>query len=70
MDTCVHNEPDSQAIQPRNKGKLIGAKPPLRLQSVTLERGGMVEMKWKELAEEFDVAWPKRLSRYSDSRAA
>jgi hypothetical protein len=30
MDTCVHNEPDSQAIQPRNKGKLTGAKLPLR----------------------------------------
>ena len=30
MDTHVHSEPDSQATQPWNKGKLPGAKPPLR----------------------------------------
>jgi hypothetical protein len=30
METHVHNEPDSQVTQPWNKGKLTGAKPPLR----------------------------------------
>jgi hypothetical protein len=35
------------------------------LQSVTLERDSIVETKWKQLAEEFDCSWPKRLSRYN-----
>jgi integrase len=30
METHVHSEPDSQVTQPWNKGKLTGAKPPLR----------------------------------------
>jgi hypothetical protein len=30
------------------------------LQSVTLERDGIIEKKWKELAEEFDVTWRLR----------
>jgi integrase len=30
MDTNVHSEPESQVTQPWNKGKLTGAKPPLR----------------------------------------
>ena len=31
------------------------------LQSVTIEPGGFVEMKWKELCQQMSVAWPKRL---------
>jgi integrase len=34
MDTHVHTEPDSQRSQPWNKGKLNGAKPPLRPKQV------------------------------------
>ena len=30
MDMHVHSEPDSRVTQPWNKGKLTGAKPPLR----------------------------------------
>src|ERR1700694_4986990 len=30
MDTIIRSEPDSQLTQPWNKGKLTGAKPPLR----------------------------------------
>jgi hypothetical protein len=30
MDTIIRSAPDSQTTQPRNKGKLTGAKPPLR----------------------------------------
>ena len=30
MDTHVHSEPDRPVTQPWNKGKLTGAKPPLR----------------------------------------
>jgi integrase len=30
MDTIIRSEPDSQITQPWNKGKLTGAKPPLR----------------------------------------
>jgi hypothetical protein len=32
------------------------------LQSVSIEAGGMIEMKWKKLCEELHVAWPKRLT--------
>jgi hypothetical protein len=31
------------------------------LQTVVLEHDGFFEKKWKQLAEEFEVAWPKRL---------
>jgi integrase len=34
METHVHSQPDSQVTQPWNKGKLTGAKPPLRPQHV------------------------------------
>jgi hypothetical protein len=30
MDTIIRSEPDSRITQSRNKGKLTGAKPPLR----------------------------------------
>jgi hypothetical protein len=30
MDTHVHSKPDNRVTQPWNKGKLTGAKPPLR----------------------------------------
>ena len=30
MDTIIRSEPDNQITQSRNKGKLTGAKPPLR----------------------------------------
>jgi hypothetical protein len=33
------------------------------LASVTLEANSIIEAKWRKLAEEFNVAWPKRLSR-------
>jgi hypothetical protein len=32
------------------------------LRTVTIEPGGTVEMKWKKLCEQMDVAWPKRLA--------
>ena len=32
------------------------------LQSVTLEPGSFVEMKWKQLCEQMAVSWPKRLT--------
>jgi hypothetical protein len=31
------------------------------LQTVQLEPGGFIEMKWRELCEQMNVAWPKRL---------
>jgi hypothetical protein len=42
------------------------------LQSVTLDRDSLVEKAWKEAAEELNVAWPVRLSRYTrkEERAA
>lgn len=32
------------------------------LQSVAIEPGSTVEQRWKELAAEFDIAWPSRLT--------
>ena len=29
MDTLVHSQPDSRVVQPWNRGKITGAKPPL-----------------------------------------
>jgi hypothetical protein len=31
------------------------------LQTIQLEPNSILEQKWKELAEQFNVAWPKRL---------
>ena len=35
MDTHVHSEHDNQVTEPWNKGKLTGAKPPLRPKHVS-----------------------------------
>jgi hypothetical protein len=39
------------------------------LQSVSLDVDGVVTRTWKELCQEFDVAWPRRLSRLSEKAA-
>jgi hypothetical protein len=36
---------------------LVGA-----LRTVSIERGSMIELKWKQLCEQMNVAWPKRLA--------
>jgi hypothetical protein len=40
------------------------------LQSVAIEPGSTVEQAWKALAEEFDIAWPRRLQRLSSPKPA
>lgn len=47
MDLHVHSEANNPVIQPWNKGKLTGAKPPLRLKHVWAVRA------WLQLLQRF-----------------
>src|SRR3979490_2413665 len=61
METHVHSEPDSQVTQPWNKGKLTGAKPPLRPKHVWSIRTKLqVEGRLRDLAM-FNLAIDSKL---------
>jgi integrase len=61
MDTIIHGEPDGQIAQPCNKGKLTGAKPPLRPKHVWAVRTRLqLANRVRDLAL-FDVAIDSKL---------
>ena len=61
MDTHVHSEPDSRVTQPWNKGKLTGAKPPLRPKHVWAVRTRLQLLKrFRDLAL-FNIAIDSKL---------
>ena len=61
MDTIVRGEPDGQIAQPWNKGKLTGAKPPLRPKHVWAVRTRLqLANRVRDLAL-FDVAIDSKL---------
>ena len=61
MDTHVHSEPDIPVTQPWNKGKLTGAKPPLRPKHVWAVRTRLQLLKrFRDLAL-FDLAIDSKL---------
>jgi hypothetical protein len=39
------------------------------LQTIQLKPGSVMEQRWKELAEQFNVAWPKRLQAQATKAA-
>jgi hypothetical protein len=61
MDTIIRSELDNQITQPRNKGKLTGAKPPLRPKHVWAVRTRLqLANRFRDLAL-FDLAIDSKL---------